>query len=151
MPTKKPATTTKAAKKPAIAAKKSVATKTQPKTATGETAAVFARLKRILEKYEPALDLKDSSAVNYYLNSKKPWQKKELFFAATAVRKSYVAFYLFPIYMFPELTDGLSSALKKQRQGKSCFNFNDLDEELFKELEALTEAGFKRFEKEGLI
>ena len=151
MPTaKKPASKAKTTKQ-ATAAKKSVATPTQPKTASGETAAVFARLKRILEKYAPDLDLKDDSAVNYYLNAKKPWNKKELFFGAAAVRKSYVSFYLFSIYMFPELTDGLSKELTKHRQGKSCFNFTRIDEALMQELSELTERGFQRFQTEGLI
>ena len=150
-PASKSIATRKVAKTTASAAKKSVATPSQPKTASGETAAIFERLKRILEKYAPALELKDDSAVNYYLNAKKLWNKKELFFGAAAVRKSHVGFYLFPIYMFPELTDALSDTLKKRRQGKSCFNFTKLDEGPIRELEELTERGFRRFEKEGLI
>jgi hypothetical protein len=36
-------------------------------------------------------------------------------------------------------------------QGKSCFNFSKLDEELFQELAQLTQAGFERYKQEGLV
>ncbi len=36
-------------------------------------------------------------------------------------------------------------------QGKSCFNFSDVDEPLFKELAALTQAGYASYEEQGFI
>jgi len=33
-------------------------------------------------------------------------------------------------------------------QGKSCFNFKSVDEDLFTELETLTKMGFERFKNE---
>jgi len=56
-----------------------------------------------------------------------------------------------PVYAFPDLLDGISPELKKRMQGKSCFNFTHVDEKLFKELEVLTEQGYERFKREGLI
>jgi len=55
-----------------------------------------------------------------------------------------------PIYMFPQLREGLSKELKARMQGKSCFNFNAVDEELFDELEELTERGFAMAKKAGI-
>jgi hypothetical protein len=56
-----------------------------------------------------------------------------------------------PVYAFPELLDGMSPDLRRRMQGKSCFNFKAVDKTLFRELEALTKAGFARFKAAGLI
>lgn len=60
-------------------------------------------------------------------------------FGTVTVRKSYVAYHLIPLYADPALADHLSDALTRRRQGKTCFNFTHVDEELFAELSALTE------------
>jgi hypothetical protein len=36
-------------------------------------------------------------------------------------------------------------------QGKSCFNFREPDQALFKELIELTRSGFERYEADGLL
>jgi hypothetical protein len=56
-----------------------------------------------------------------------------------------------PVYVFPGLLTGISPALKKRMQGKSCFNFSPIDEPLRTGLAALTEKCFKKFEDGGLI
>ena len=43
-----------------------------------------------------------------------------------------------PVYEDPALLSGISDALRKKMQGKSCFNFTADDALLFKELDALT-------------
>lgn len=59
-------------------------------------------------------------------------------FGTVTVRKSYVAYHLMPLYADPGLADGISDALAKRRQGKTCFNFTRADPALFAELAALT-------------
>ncbi len=59
-------------------------------------------------------------------------------FGTVTVKKSYVAYHLIPLYADPRLAAGLSEALERRRQGKTCFNFKGVDEALFAELEALT-------------
>lgn len=59
-------------------------------------------------------------------------------FGSVTIKKSYVAYHLIPLYARPELADGLSPALTKRRQGKTCFNFKRAEPELFAELDALT-------------
>jgi len=49
------------------------------------------------------------------------------------------------VYACPQLLKGMSPELKKRMQGKSCFNFKEVDEKLFKELDKLTKAGAARF------
>jgi len=56
-----------------------------------------------------------------------------------------------PVYAFPDLLKGISPALKKRMQGKSCFNFTEIDDEMLAELAALTKRGFERFKKEDMI
>jgi hypothetical protein len=62
-----------------------------------------------------------------------------------------VSFYLTPLYMFPELSFGISPTLKKRMQGQSCFNFTAVDQDCFDELGRLAEAGFQRFKSESLL
>jgi len=59
--------------------------------------------------------------------------------------KAYVSFYLMSVYASPDLLKGMSPELKKRMQGKSCFNFKEVDEKLFKELAQLTRAGAAQF------
>src|SRR5207253_7932838 len=55
------------------------------------------------------------------------------------------------VYACPELLQNLSPELKKRMQGKSCFNFKEVDEQLFKELATLTKAGAAKFSDERFI
>ena len=64
----------------------------------------------------------------------KPWG----YVAGTRFGKSYVSYYLMPVYATPALADSLSPELRKRMQGKACFNFKSVDDRLFAELEALT-------------
>jgi hypothetical protein len=59
--------------------------------------------------------------------------------------KNYVSFHLMGLYTFPEMLKSVSPALRRRMQGKSCFNFTHIDEELFAELERLTAASAKGF------
>lgn len=113
---------------------------------------IFARLKAILASYAARLTVTDDRPGSYSLETgySDKW-KKPLFFGSTLVQKNYVSFYLMPVYMYPDLLEGISPGLKKRMQGKSCFNFKQMDEALLGELEALVQAGFTRFQKEGLV
>jgi hypothetical protein len=64
----------------------------------------------------------------------KPWG----YVAGTRVGKSYVSYYLMPVYASPDLAASVSPALAKRKQGKSCFNFTKVDEAVLAELEDLT-------------
>jgi hypothetical protein len=56
-----------------------------------------------------------------------------------------------PVYVRPALLAALSPELKKRMQGKSCFNFSAIDKPLFKELSALTKAGFDSYKEQGFV
>ena len=68
-----------------------------------------------------------------------------LFFGAVKIGKRYVSFHLMPVYVHPELLDGISPELRQRMQGKSCFNFTRPDDALFAELGSLTGAGYNAY------
>lgn len=107
---------------------------------------LFTKLKSILEQYQSSLTVLHDKGDNYYLNTPiTETNKKPEFFGAVQVKKSYVAVHLMPVYYYPELLDNLSEELKKQMQGKSCFNFKDIDNESFEELKSLAERCFDKY------
>lgn len=94
---------------------------------------VFTALRSIMAPYQGLLDMKKDDAAELYLDTRHIQKnKKPLFFGAVQVKKSFVSFHLMPVYARPELLDGLSPALKQRMQGKSCFNFAEVDPALFR-------------------
>lgn len=78
-------------------------------------------------------------------------QGREVWFGAARIGKRYVSYHLMAVYAYPDLLNDISPGLKKRMQGKSCFNFTHVDEQLFEELKGLTERGYERFKQEGWI
>lgn len=104
---------------------------------TAEFESVFIRLKSLLEHYAPHLIVVHDEPGNYYLDTPVIGpNKKPLFFGSAQIKKNYVSYYFMPVYVFPDLLDALSEALKKRQQGKSCFNFKTVDTALLDELAA---------------
>ncbi len=68
-----------------------------------------------------------------------PKTKQPGWFGTVTTKKNYVAVHLAPLYFAPELGANISPALTKRRQGKTCFNFSRIDEDLFEELSALAQ------------
>ena len=123
-----------------------------PRASARDHAPVFAELKRILERHAADLSIVKDEPGYYYLDAAiDPKSHKPNFFGAARIMKSYVSFYLMPVYVFPELVGGLSPELKKRMQGKSCFNFAAPDAALFSELAALTDLGFERYRHAGML
>lgn len=110
---------------------------------------VFTDLKSILEPFAPSLAHIEGRPDQYGLQV--PYVErygKELFFGSVEIRKNYVSFHLMPVYIFPTLLDGMSDALKKRMQGKSCFNFTKPDPALFEELAQLAAKGYETYQRE---
>ena len=120
-----------------------------------EFPALLAALKSVVAPYVPRLVVKADTPENYSLDAPpSAAYPKGLFFGAVQIKKSYVAYHLMPVYVFPDLLDGLPDALRRRMQGKSCFNFPSLaalDPETAAALERLTAAGFERFARERLV
>jgi len=107
---------------------------------------VFEELKKILKPYAGRLTVTADTSSVYSLDGpySEKW-KKVIYFGGAQIKKNYVSYYLMPVYMYPELLEGISPDLKKHMQGKSCFNFKKVEPELFKELETLTFEGAEKF------
>ena len=112
---------------------------------------VFARLKAVLVPCAPSMTVTKDTPSVYYLDTTliHPKNGKPSFFGAAVINKNYVSFHLFPVYMFPELLEGLSPELRRRMQGKSCFNFKSISDEQVAEMEALVRQGVERFRSEG--
>ena len=116
------------------------------------TSAVISGLRALLELYEAQLVRTAASESAYNLNTRHILPNKQpLFFGSVQLRKNYVSFYLMPVYVFPDLLNGISDPLRKRMQGKSCFNFRQPEPALFEELTALTRAGFERYRSAGYV
>ena len=112
----------------------------------------FESLRKILYRWAAPMTVDVDEPEHYSLSTRHIMKnKKALHFGAVRVSKTYVSFHVMPIYVNPELTQGMSAALKKRKQGKSCFNFNKPDEALFAELAALVEAGYQDYVRQGYI
>jgi hypothetical protein len=72
-------------------------------------------------------------------------QGKPMWFAALRMGKNYVSYYLMTVYMNPAMQKRIPPGLKKRMQGKACFNFNEVNRDLFGELAELTRAGFEGY------
>jgi hypothetical protein len=113
---------------------------------------VFERLKAILSGYQDLAVLTADNPENYMLNTGYVQQyKKELFLGGVQIKKNYVSYHLMPVYMYPDLLENVSPQLKKRMQGKSCFNFKQVDETLFQELGQLTQRSVDRLRAEQIF
>lgn len=109
---------------------------------------VFGKLKSIMQEFENGMVVKADKAGDYYLDTRSvDKHKKPIFFGAVKVNKNYVSYHFMPVYMFPDLLDGISDELRKRMQGKACFNFTKVDNTLFEELAWLTRQGAERIKQ----
>src|ERR1041384_4257040 len=113
---------------------------------------VFAELKSIFKPYAKKMDVASDTGTYYLLNTRHIMKNKQpLCFGGVRLGKNYVSFYLMSVYAFPGLLKTMSPELKKRMQGKSCFNFKEVDKKLFSELKTLTKAGAAKFTDEKFI
>ena len=117
-----------------------------------ELTTVFHELKAILQPYAERLSTTADSPAGLSLDTHFIQKNKQpLFFGAVQIKKRYVSYYLMPVYVSPDLLEGMSDALRQRMQGKSCFNFTTADPALLRELAALTQAGYDRYVALGYI
>jgi hypothetical protein len=112
--------------------------------AAGEFDRLFQRFRAMLEPYATKMYVTADSPQWFGVDmAAEADRDPTTWFGATRVGKRYVSYYLMPIYVKPQLLDGISPELKKRMQGKSCFNFAKVDETLLSELEDLTKRGYE--------
>lgn len=113
---------------------------------------VFDELKKVMSPFTKRLKVTKDRKSCYTVNADYSEKfKREIFFGGIEIKKNYVSYYLFPVYMFPDLLKEITPELKKRMQGKSCFNFSKQDKALFIELKKLTKQGYDKMKEEGYI
>jgi len=123
--------------------------KAAPKPAKADFAPVFAALRQLLKKHGKGLAVQTDKPGDFHLECPSILhRRKPLYFAGVRTNKNYVSFHLLCAYFNPAMTQGMSPALKKRKQGKACFNFTAVDEECFAELGRLIDEGQKIFSSE---
>lgn len=106
----------------------------------------FEKLKSIFKPYQNKMEVASDTDTYYLLNTRHIMKNKQpLCFGGVRSGKNYVSFYLMSVYASPEFLKTMSPELKQRMQGKSCFNFKEVDPKLFKELKSLTKAGAAKF------
>jgi hypothetical protein len=115
---------------------------------------IFATLKPVMPEQEGRFAVQTDTSSEYSLVTKRPspfpqHKGQPMWFGAVKLGEAYVSFHLMPLYMSPTLEKGLSSALKKRMQGKTCFNFKAVpDRELLADLKKLTAACAAAWDKQ---
>lgn len=103
---------------------------------------VFADLRDLMTKAAPGMIITDETATNFTL--KTAWiearTQQPAWFGWIAIKKSYVAYHLMPLYSLPALNKLVPPSLETRRQGKTCFNFKKVDKALFADIRQLTKA-----------
>lgn len=114
--------------------------------------AIFIVLRALLREYEGDFVVKADKPNHCCLETRAPsLNGRRLLFASAKIKKKYVSYYLPPLFMFPELSIRMSSALREKLQGQSCFNFTALDQDCVAELKRLTQAGFFALKSKALL
>ncbi len=108
---------------------------------SAEFAAIFAELRELMRGAAPGMVVTEDTPTNFTL--KTTWTEartgQPAWFGWIAVKKSYVAYHVMPLYSLSALNDAVPASLAKRRQGKTCFNFKKADKALFNDIRALTE------------
>ncbi len=100
--------------------------------------ATFATLSALLRRHVDGLFVKVDAPDNLYIETADARTGvKPAFFGAVQRKKAYVSVHLMPVYDDPALLDGISDALRRRMQGKSCFNFKAVDPDVLAELDGL--------------
>ncbi|MBM3152556.1 MAG: DUF1801 domain-containing protein [Chloroflexi bacterium] len=118
--------------------------------------ALFDTLKPLLQAYQPPFTPKQDTASDYDLWSFRDLaiegrKRKEVFFAAIIIQKSYVGFYFMPVYAEPEMKTVFAPELLKLLKGKSCFHVKSLTPELLGQIEGALKDGFELYKQRGWV
>lgn len=113
---------------------------------------IFEALRVIMAPVVKSLDVRHDEPGNYYVDTFHVMKNgQRLWFGGVQIKKNYVTYHLMPVYVNPELLTGISPALRKRMQGKSCFNFEVVDKPLFNELKSLTQRSLQEYIAQGFV
>ena len=117
---------------------------------------IYARLKRLMKKYEKPLVPKFDLDSKYDLWSIKDVEiagrkRKEVYFAGLIIQSTYVGFYFMPVYTDTKLKGVFKPELLKMLKGKSCFHVKALDGKLEKQIAGALAKGYALYKKRGWV
>lgn len=118
-----------------------------------ELAPVFDRIRKSFAAHADKCVVMHDEPARYYLGTHEVRAKDgyRTWFGGVEIKKNYVSAHLIPVYVHPDMLDGVDPDLRKRMQGKSCFNFKTMDDRLCDELGALIDAGVDRFQRDGRL
>ena len=122
-----------------------------------ELVAVLTALRSLLRQYQPPFVPKIDDEAHYDLWSFRKVviagrKRKEVFFAALILHKTYVGFYFMPIYNEPDLLKTVfRPELLSLLKGKSCFHIKKLDPLVTVQIQAALKAGYERYMSNGWV
>ena len=109
---------------------------------------IYKRLNEMLRKHKDKLSVGLEKPGEIWMAvTGAMYRGRPLFFAGVRMGKNYVSYHLMSVYMRKV---EISPELKKRMQGKACFNFSEVDEKLFGELDKVTASGLKDYRPEVL-
>ena len=112
----------------------------------------FAALRQILKKHSEGMVVQADTPTEFTVVTRALGPNKQpMWFGCVRVGKSAVSYHLMPLYFNPKLQDAVPPGLWPRKQGKTCFNFQRPDAELFAGLDELTRRGREGFERSGLL
>lgn len=115
--------------------------------------AAFEDLRGLFTPFQAWAQLVSDTPTRYHLDTHEVRARDgyRTAFGGVQIGKRYVSVHLMPVYVHPDLLDGMSPALRRRMQGKSCFNFRQVDPDLHAELAALVRRCAVRFASDGRL
>jgi hypothetical protein len=117
------------------------------------TPTLFERLKAVLTRYEVFFKVKQDTPEAYILDTLPTSHfPEETTFGGVEAADNGVIYHLTPVERFETVSNVISPQLKEHMQGSSSFYFTSREEEnLFQEIEALTQLSVDKMRMEGLL
>jgi hypothetical protein len=114
--------------------------------------AAFAALREIMKRHPVGLTIQTDTPTSFEVITPAIGpNKKPIWFGAVYAKKSAVTYHLFSLYFNPALQATVPPELLKRKQGKTCFNFQRAEPDLFAQLDKLTARRRSNFERHGLL
>ena len=115
-------------------------------------AGAFAALRDVLKKHAEGLVVLNDTSADYTVASPAIGPNgKPMWFGSVQSRKSAVSYHLMPLYFNPKLEATIAPELLPRKQGKTCFNFQRPDPDLFSDLDELTARAREQWKARGFL
>jgi hypothetical protein len=119
---------------------------------TSDFAGAFAGLREILRRHSEGMIVKTDSPSEFSVETRAVGPNgQRMWFGCVQWKKSAVTYHLMALYFNPKLQAAVPAELLARKQGKTCFNFQRPDEELFSVIDELTRMGREQWERRGFL